>query len=468
MCLPFGLGLTALPAHAVSLADLPVGAGYAAWELCTRSFVSGDVYDRVLNEYTAPKVQPLPWIWRIDRDPQRRIQVSTWLPAVEDRRVGLYRAGLGCTLVPPDAREAEVAAQPFKPVATPAPSQAPWPQGEAAADPSGLTGAQAGVLARHGALIFGEASDQLDRKRNTIALLVAQNGQLVHEAYRAGYQRRQPQLGWSMTKTVTALIAGLMHHDGRLKLDAPVGLREWQDSDKAKITWRQVLNHAPGLAWDEGYGGASDVTVMLYNHADQGRWAAARPLVTEPGSHFIYSTGFSNIAMLGLRRLAGDTHQAIYDYYQQRLFAPLGIRGGVIEPDASGTPVGGARGVLRPVDWLRLGQLVANHGQWQGKTLIAPAYMDFMVAASPASPEYGGSIWRLPAKNVPMMLRPRLPEDLVWFAGHMGQIMVVVPSRQLVVLRMGVAFDKDVAREQVFALVADLLAAQAPPAEGSD
>jgi CubicO group peptidase (beta-lactamase class C family) len=186
-------------------------------------------------------------------------------------------------------------------------------------------------------------------------------------------------------------------------------------------------------------------------------WAATQPMAVKPGTVFNYSTGFSNLAMCGLKRLAGGTHQSIYNYYQSRLFAPLGIRGGVIEPDAAGTPVGGARGMLRPVDWLRLGQLVANNGQWQGQVILTPQYVSFMKAASPASAEYGGSMWRQPSHHVPPDLRARLPDDMVFFAGFQEQLMVIVPSRKLVLLRMGVSFDTELARRQVFQLVADLL-----------
>lgn len=452
------LGLAAGRASAVSLDDLPVGAGYAAWDLCTRTMVSGDALQRVQVQYVAPKVWPLPWVWRVEAAPRSHVRVSTWLPGVPDRRTALYRPGLGCTLVPSDADEARFRAMPFAPVPLAPPKAGPWPDGEDAADASAGTPSATAVIARHAQAMFAEPSAEAAQQLHTVALLVARGGRLVHEQYKPGYERSQPQIGWSMTKTITALVAGLMHTEGRLQLDAPVGLQEWQGSDKAAITWRQLLNHAPGLAWSEGYGGASDATRMLFNEADQAAWALRYPLATQPGTRFVYSTGTSTIAMLALRRLAGGTHQHIYDYYQQRLFAPLGIRGGVIEPDASGTPAGGSRGVLRPVDWLRLGQLVANRGQWQGHALIDPSYMDFMMAASPASAEYGGSIWRQPAADIPASLRARLPADLVWFAGHMGQFMVVVPSRGLVVLRMGVAFDKTLARTQTFALVADLLA----------
>jgi len=450
----------AMPASASLIDDLPAGTGYAAWELCTRAIAAGDDYWRVRLQYTVPKVQPLPLIWDVDFTPGVKAAVRSFVPTLENRRVAIYRKGLGCTLVTPDTSEEVVKRQPFRAASLPAVNTSAWPAGEAAAQASGLSSAQAAVLASRGKAMFSETTLQANQKINTIALLVAQNGALVYEKYAAGYQREQPQLGWSMTKTLTSLIAGLMHTDGRFTLDEPVGLQRWNGTAKASISWRHLLNMAPGLAWTEGYEGASDATQMLFSQSDQGAWAADRPLTSAPGSTFTYSTGFANVAMAAMRQKLGGTHQALYDYYQTRLFAPLGMRGGVVEPDAAGTPVGGARGLLRPVDWLRLGQLVANHGQWRGQTLIDSAYMDFFVAASPASAEYGGMVWRQPAKDIPDEVRARLPEDMVWFAGHMGQFIVVVPSRDLVVLRMGVAFDKTLARNQTMALVADLLAAR--------
>ncbi|RZI84907.1 MAG: class C beta-lactamase-related serine hydrolase [Rubrivivax sp.] len=454
------LGLAmALPtaSHADLIDDLPAGIGYAAWELCTRTIVSGDDFWRVRTAYTAPKVQPLPLVWDVDYVQGSKVQVRSWVPLLSNRRTGVFRPGLGCTLVTPDTTEAQVRAQPFRAIVPPAASGLPWPQGEGAAQSQRLSPARASLLAKHSQLMFAETTNVAASKVNTIAVLVAQNNQLLFEQYAKGYQRNQPQLGWSMTKTLTSMVAGVMHRDGKLSLDQAVGLARWQGTPKAAITWRQLMNMAPGLAWNEGYEGASDATEMLFSQSDQAAWAADRPLTSAPGTVFTYSTGFANVAMLGLKQLAGGTHQSLYDYYQSQLFAPLGIRGGVIEPDASGTPVGGARGVLRPLDWLRLGQLIANGGQWQGQTVISPEYMAFMKAPSPASAEYGGMIWRQPATSIPAELRARLPADLVWFAGHMGQFVIVVPSHNLVVLRMGVAFDKDLSRNQVFALTADLL-----------
>lgn len=457
LALACALGAWSCSARADLIDDLPAGTGYAAWELCTRTQQSGDDYLRVRWSYTVPKVQPLPYVWDVDYYPGLKVDVRSFVPFITNKRSAIYRKGLGCTLIPPGATEAAVRAQPFKAVSLGTPSGQAWPVGEGPVQSYLNSPALAQLLARHGDRIFTDTATKAGEKQNPLAFLVARDGRLVYERYAKGHDRNQPQLGWSMTKSLTGLIAGLMATDGRLSLDAPVGLPQWSTGAKAGITWRQLLNMSPGLAWSEGYAGASDATQMLFSQPDQGAWAAERTLTSPPGTVFTYSTGFPNIAMLRMKQLLGGTHQALYDYYQQRLFAPLGIRNGIVEPDATGTPVGGARGVLRPVDWLRLGQLVAQGGHWNGQTLIAPEVMQFLVAASPASAEYGGYIWRQSATEIPEALRARLPADLVWFAGHMGQFTVIVPSRNLVVLRMGVSFEKDDARRRVFEAVADLV-----------
>jgi CubicO group peptidase (beta-lactamase class C family) len=438
------------------LDNIPAGTGYAAQDLCTRTWVSGDDFDRVREDYVAAKVAPLPLVWDIQAEPGEQVAVLADLPVVGDRRISVYRPGLGCTLVT-NQQQAEALHEQRFDLVPPVPARdAPWPAGEQPAQDGGFSGQQAAIIQRHADSIFSEPSPDPAAQHHTVALTVALDGALVFERYDDGYHREQRQLGWSMTKTVTGLVAGLMITDGLFSLDDPVGLKQWQGTEKENITWRQLLNMAPGLEWFEGYGGASDVTHMLFSEPDHGGWAASLPLVAEPGTVFNYSTGTSNIAMLAMKEKLGGA-QALYDYYQTRLFVPLGIRNGLIEPDVSGTPSGGSYGVLRPVDWLRLGQLVANGGTWQGERLIDRTFMDYMVAPSPAAAEYGGSIWRQPSDMIPAELRQRLPEDLVWFAGHMGQFVVIVPGAELVVARLGVAFDKPAARAKVFALTADLL-----------
>lgn len=444
----------------LNAATITAGTGFASQDLCTRVMVSGDAFLRVKAAYLVPKVWPLPLVWDIDFQAGDRVSTRTKVPFLDFSRTSIYRAGLGCTIVPPGTSISSVRAQGFRPLASTPPILAPWPRGEYAAESQWMPSGMAATVARQGDRLFAETTLDTFKRQNTVAYLVAKHGRLVFERYAPGYNRSQPQIGWSMSKSLTSLIAGVMATDGRISLDAPVGIPQWtSDSRKAGITWRHLLTNAPGLHWFEGYEGASDTTDMLYSKADQGNWAANRPMESTPGTVFNYSTGFVNIAMLRMKQLLGNKHQAIYDYYQRQLFAPLGIRHGIIEPDASGTPVGGARGVLRPVDWLRLGQLVAQHGHWNGQQIISDAYMDFALAPSPADPIYGAYIWRLTGNDteIPADVRIRLPADTVWFQGHLGQYVVIVPSRNLVVLRMGVTFDKLETKRRVMTAVADIL-----------
>lgn len=452
-------------AKAGLMQDVQSGVGYTAWELCTRTLDSGDRYGRVLNDYAAPVVAPISWVWKIDY--QRlgggplvsgpaEYTVSTLLGPLggSGERTAVFRPGLGCTLVPPGTSVAGLLAQSFQPATlTPLPRRSPWPTGDGAPETGGLSKTQQALLQRVGRQLFREdPSNSHLAPKNTIAVLVAKDGQLIYERYGNGYNKDQPQLGWSMTKSLTALIAGALFTDGRLDLDATV-LNEWHGTDKSNISWRPLLNMAPGLQWVEDYGASGDVETLLFSSADEAGYAAGKPVVAAPGTVFNYSTGTADIAAKGLREILGSP-QAVYDYYQHRLFEPLGIRDGIIEQDASGTVSGGSRGVLKPRDWLRLGQLVLNEGRWQGQTLIDPGFIRFLKAPSPASSLYGGFVWLYDPTSMPASL----PHDVVAFEGYLGQLVVIIPSKNLVLVRLGVSVDENLSDWEVFEAATDLAA----------
>lgn len=440
----------ALSASAATLPttnDIQSGTGYASLDICTRVQQSGDNYSRVVQLYTAPQVQTLPLVWTIDYRPSDKVTVGTILPVPGLGRTAVYRPGLGCTVVTPDTTEATVRAQALHPLTPPAPTAQPWPQGEGSAESGTLSAAQLNILNNYSKKFFTDSVFQTtDKRLNSIAFLVAKNGHLVYERYASGYQRNQAQVSWSMTKSLTALVAGVMSGDNLLRVDDPVGLPQWQGTNKQDITWRQLLNMSSGLEWTESNTGYCDLTRTLFFEGDQGAAVARQPLVATPGTQFKYATGMPTLAMYRMKQLLGNSPQAIYNYYQQRLLLPLGIRNAVIETDASGTPVGGARGVLRPVDWLRLGQLMANDGQWNGTTIIPADYIHFMEQASPAKSSYGGQIWLVKPylidKGFPASVISRIPDDTVMFNGLFGQYTMISPSKNLVLVRMGVAIDE--------------------------
>ncbi|MDE2402359.1 MAG: serine hydrolase [Burkholderiales bacterium] len=446
------------PSQASLWADAPMGTGYAAWELCTRVMQGNDDLARVRERYTAPKVSPLSKVWSVDVSMGHRVEVNTWLPLDVFKRVAVFRPGLGCTLVPPGIDEAAVLRQPLQGVVANGqalPSRAPWPLGEGVAEPTRLTPAQQALVQRWSDTLFDEAPAQA--RQNTVAVLVAKDGHLVHERYAPGYNQDQPQLGWSLTKTLTAMWAGSMVGEGRFKLDDPAPVGQWVGTDKARITWRHLLNMAPGLFWDEGHKGFSSTSEMLFSMADQGDYAAVQAVVAAPGSAFNYSTGTTAIVSKALRTVLGGDAQASYDHLQKHLFQPLGMRHAVLQADASGTPIGGAGGVLRPRDWFRLGELVRNDGRWNGQALVSDSFVRFMKTPSPANPGYGGFMRLHDPKELPK----GTATDVVYFAGLMGQYLVIIPSQQLMVLRMGVSFDQEDTKRRVFEM-ATALAASLP------
>jgi CubicO group peptidase (beta-lactamase class C family) len=444
-----------VPAHAGLLADLPLATAYAAWEVCTRVMQSGDDFERVRDRYAAPKVLPLSKAWSIEVTAGQNVVVNTWLPIPSFKGLAVLRPGLGCTVVPQGTEAALVLRQPIAGIpwnpATPASPQA-WPVGEGAAESASLSPAQRALVQRWSDTLFAETRQAPQARQNTVALLVVKDGHLVHERYAPGYTKDQPQMGWSLTKTLTALWAGTLVGEGRLKLDDPAPIKEWAGTPKAAITWRHLLNMAPGLFWNEAYEHASSTSEMLFAHADQGGFAADQAVVAPPGTQYNYSTGTTAILSKALRNLLGADPQASYAHMQAHLFQPLGLRNAVVEPDATGTPIGGAAGVLRPRDWLRLGQLALDDGRWNGKALVPSDFVRFMKMPSPANATYGGFVRLYDAKELP----PGTPQDVFYFSGLMGQYLVVVPSQRLVVLRMGVSFDKEDTKHRVFEMATAL------------
>jgi CubicO group peptidase (beta-lactamase class C family) len=455
------------PARAGLLDDVPVGLGFAAWDLCTRVLAIGDDGGRVRTRYTGPKVSPLPWIWRV-RQGADEVEVKTWLHVPGWRRLAVHRPGLGCTLLPPGVDRAtwlrtSPALKPPVMSLAPGAIQAgrPWPQGDGPAEAPPAHTALPIALERASAALFAETTDNPRARQNTQAVLVLHQGRLIHERYAPGYGPDSLLPGWSMTKSLTALWAGALLGRGVLALDQPLGLPVWAGTEKAGITWRHALNLAPGLAWDEGHSGFSSVSDMLFSHGDHAAYAAAMPMEAAPGTRFNYSTGTSALLGAAIRhRLGGDAQRAL-DSLWQDLLAPLGVRAGFVEPDATGTPAAGARGVLRPRDWLRLGELVRREGQWQGRTVVPPGFVAFMRAPSPANAGYGAGL-RL---YDPALMPATVPRDVAYFTGLMGQFMVILPSQQLVLLRMGVSLDKEETRRRVFDAALALVRASQEPRE---
>lgn len=416
--------------------DLPVGMGFASKYLCSKVFNTGLPADQVVEQFLVPKVQPLPLFWQIDIDyDQRNVTMSSRFPLLRLAPVtAQYRPNMGCTLTVNKSSQQLLAEKITGSTIASLDEQIAWPLGSAneLVSVTDIDSAQLDMA-------VNSAFTESDNPRNTSSLLVAYDGQLIAERYALGIDKDKPLLGWSMTKTITGTLIGTLVDQKRLALDQPAPVESWQGTPHQAITLRHLMNMHSGLEFDENYKGLSDASQMLYLNAQHASFAASRPQSSEPGQTFNYSTGDTAILAHIVQKTVGGSSQQAYNYFQQRLFQPLGIRSAFIEFDESGHFTGGAYAFMKARDWLRLGQLYLQQGRWQDQQIVSSEWIDFATQPAPMTDKYGGQLWL----NHNGVQWPELPHDAFYFAGHQGQRLVVVPSQKLVVLRTGVTEDND-------------------------
>ncbi|MFN3553269.1 MAG: serine hydrolase domain-containing protein [Novosphingobium meiothermophilum] len=288
-------------------------------------------------------------------------------------------------------------------------------------------------------------------KGETRAVIVMQGGRIVAERYAPGYHENTRFVSWSMAKSITGVMIGMLVSDGRLRLDETAPVPAWQrpGDPRGEITLRQLLQMRSGLRHSEAITPVyrSDEVRMLFldGRDDMARYAEEQPLEAEPGRKFEYSTASSVIlADLAARVLAPapdaeSRREAVSDYLRTRLFEPAGMKSMLPEFDAAGTLVGGSliHGTAR--DWARFGEFLRNKGSVKGAQIIPRQWIDFMVSPSPREAQYGAQIWlnRPPTAGKPALFPDRGPRDLFACIGHLGQYVLVSPSRKLTVVRLG-------------------------------
>ncbi|WP_095012262.1 serine hydrolase domain-containing protein [Tsuneonella mangrovi] len=285
----------------------------------------------------------------------------------------------------------------------------------------------------------------------TRAVVVMHDGYIAAERYEPGYNKNTRFISWSMAKTVTAVMIGMLVADGRLRLDEAPPVPRWQrpGDPRGEITLRELLQMRSGLRHTEGgsppYESSEVRMLFLDGRDDMADFAESQPLEAEPGTKFEYSSSttviLADIAARVLTRSSDpdQRRKAVADFLQSRLFGPLGMTSMVPEFDASGTMIGGSviQGTAR--DWAKFGEFLRNKGSYRGSQLVPRRWIDFMTTPSPKSANYGGQTWlNRPAHDGEDPLFPeRGPADLFAAIGHMGQYILVDPSRELTVVRLG-------------------------------
>lgn len=405
---------------------LRVGANYGAKIVCSNVFIAGRDAQAVLADDVQAPGHPVLKYLSVTVDRARQT-VRTRFFGFSGDGLAVYRPGTGCA-VAPDGDAAHAAQFNFVPIKIWSPSHnVPWP-----------TGALPEINPAVQALLEQDALAGPGAR----GLAVIHRGRLVAERYGEGFSAATPLLGWSMTKTVTAALVGMQIADGRLSLQQSGFL----PANGAQVTLAQLMAMSSGLRWNEGYGDVSDVTRMLYLEPNMASFTAAQPLEATPGGKWNYSSGTTVLlSRIWQRAAAGSENAAAaLSLPHNRLFAPLGMSSAVIEADARGNLVGSSYMYASTQDWARFGQFLLQDGIWQGKRILPEGFVNTMQQPAPASGgQYGqGQVWRWgPAGATPEGQNPdtrfELPADTYWMEGHDGQSIAIVPSQQLVVVRLG-------------------------------
>ncbi|MGB6118265.1 MAG: serine hydrolase, partial [Mesorhizobium sp.] len=280
------------------------------------------------------------------------------------------------------------------------------------------------------------------------AVVVAKNGRIVGERYGEGFSAETPLLGWSMTKTVTAAIIGTLVGQGRLSVDKAALFPQWAGDGRKDIKLSDLMSMSSGLEFNEDYGDVTDVTRMLYLEPDMAGFTASKPLAHEIGKVFNYSSGTTVLLSRIWQDAIGDSAQALA-WPRKELFDKIGMNSAVLETDARGTYVGSSYLYATGRDWVRFGQFLMQDGVWNGEQILPVGYAAWMREPSQAAPdEYTrGQMWlRGPSGTTPEGQDPdagfNLPDDTVWARGHDGQTIAIIPSKQIVVARLGLTPSK--------------------------
>ncbi len=399
----------------------PIATGYAAKVACSGVFVG----ERDLDDVTGDLPDnPLVPFLRLSVDEEEATLRATLLGLWPT--TAYHGDGTGCTLA--DERPA-LASLPALSHAEPG---APWPVGEGpAVDPppgSDLEAIEAAI-----ATAFTE-DDAEGRRRNPRAVVVVRDGQLIAERYGDGFDADTPLLGWSMAKSVANTLAGHAVGEGALALDEPVVRPGWEADDRGAITLEHLLTMTSGLQFEELYDPDTDATQMLFRPGDAGAFGAAKPLLHPPGQVWSYSSGTTNILCDVVQEATGSGAELAHEV----VFTPLGMTSAVLEPDQTGGLVCSSFLYATARDWARFGQLYLDDGVWDGERLLPEGWVAASTTPVPSAIEtpYGYQWWLNEGPDGQLRM-PSVPAGAYWASGNEGQQVVVVPSEELVVVRLG-------------------------------
>jgi len=277
----------------------------------------------------------------------------------------------------------------------------------------------------------------LERKRRTRAVVIVHNGKLIAEKYSADIDSDTPLIGWSVTKSVMNALTGILVEQGRVNLEMKA-FPDGETDGRESITVGHLLNMTSGLEFNEELSDPlADVVRMILQEKDMAEFAGDKEMISLPGTTWHYSSGNTILLSKFMHNILGTTNYR--NFPTKELFSRIGMEHPFLESDSAGTFVGSSFMYATARDWARFGQLYLQDGMWGSERLLPEGWVEYSTTPTSASEEYGyGShFWLEIPKEYKSLENVTLPEGSFHAIGHEGQFITIVPSHDLVIVRLG-------------------------------
>lgn len=348
------------------------------------------------------------------------------------KRKAIYREGLGATLIDEDFDVTKPYGVPKRIKLN---SKLPFPYGDAEVKDSVFANVDYAKLNRAVANAFDV---KVDNDKRTRSVLVIYKDKIIAEKYADGFSKNSILLGWSMTKSISGTLFGILQKQGKYDIYKPAPIVEWQNDNRKIITTNDLLHMNSGLVWEEHYDRISDVTKMLFQTEDMTRSQLLKRVIFKPNTHWNYSSGTTNL-LSGILRKQFKTHQEYLDFWYSALIDKIGMHSMLIETDMAGNYVGSSYAWATTRDWSKLGLLYLHRGNWNGEQLFDTSWAKYVATPTNTSNgRYGAHFWLNASGHF-----PDVPRDMYYCSGFQGQMVAIIPSKDLVVVRMGLKEEFD-------------------------
>ncbi|MDI1304945.1 MAG: serine hydrolase [bacterium] len=341
-------------------------------------------------------------------------------------RKAIYREGLGATLINDDFD----VTKPYEvPKRTKSNNNLPFPYGNNEPKDTVFSTIDYTKLNAAVANAFDKTSEI---KKRTRSILVIYKDKIIAEKYDSGFDKNSKILGWSMTKSITSALFGILQKQGKYDIDDSAPIPEWANDKRKLITTSDLLHMNSGLQWVEDYKTICDATKMLFQAEDMTRVQLEKPAEIKPNMRWNYSSGTTNL-LSGILRKQFKTHQEYLDFWYSALIDKIGMNSMVVETDMAGNYVGSSYGWATTRDWSKFGLLYLHKGNWNGEQILDESWIKYTTTPTNTSNgRYGGHFWLNASGHF-----PDVPRDMYYCSGFQGQMVAIISSLDLVIVRMG-------------------------------